>query len=68
MSLVCVHCGNPVVEIEYRRDAEGKPRPALARGELENKFKHGHPRPYQVCSVNPLMDEDVEEAEDESAG
>jgi hypothetical protein len=52
--LVCIHCNNPVVEIDY-----GEKVKHLAHGELENKYKHGHPRPFTVCSVNPIMDEDV---------
>jgi hypothetical protein len=55
MALVCVHCGNPVEEID-RGDKK-----MLMHGELFNKFRHGRPRPYPLCEVNPLMDEDVEE-------
>lgn len=55
--LVCKHCKNPVVEIDYGEKVQ------QMRGEIVNKFKHGRPRPYPICSVNPLMDEDVETAE-----
>lgn len=52
---VCVHCHNPVERIDY-----GEKQKYLTRGELENVFKHGRPRPYPICSVSPIMDEDTE--------
>lgn len=59
---VCVHCKNPVVRINY-----GEHQTAIRGGALENVFRHGHPRPYPVCSVNPLMDEDVEVVDEEAS-
>jgi hypothetical protein len=56
--LVCVHCENPVVLINYG-DA-----PQKMRGELYNKYKHGYPRPYPICNVNPIMDEDVKDLDE----
>lgn len=56
--LQCVHCKNPVVLINYVGQE------AKMRGELYNKYKHGHPRPYPPCNTSPLMDEDVEALEE----
>lgn len=58
--LICTHCKNPVERIYY-----GEKKQHI-RGDLENVFKHSRPRPYPVCSVNPLMDEDVETVDEET--
>lgn len=57
---ICVHCKNPVEEIP---DKEGSAT-VMRTDTLQNVFRHGRPRPYPVCSVNPLMQEDVEYIED----
>ena len=51
---VCIHCDNPVEEIKYKEKSS-----LTMRADRENKFKHSFPRKYQVCGVNPLMDDDV---------
>lgn len=56
---ICVHCKNPVELIDY-----GDKKQHIV-GSLENKFRHARPRPYPVCSVNPIMDEDVETVDEE---
>jgi hypothetical protein len=58
---ICTHCKNPVVRINY-----GKQQTATRAGAVENVFRHGYPRPYPVCSVNPIMDEDVEVVDEEA--
>ena len=60
---VCIHCGNAVTEIKYKDD-----KPALMRADLENKFKHAYPRPYTVCSKNPIMDDDTQWVSEEEYG
>lgn len=57
---VCIHCHNPVEKINYGEKRQ------LIRGDLENVYKHSKPRPYPVCSVNPLMDEDTEWVDEEA--
>ena len=58
--LICVHCKNPVEEIQYREEG------FQMGGTLANKYKHARPRPYPICGKNPIMDEDVEWVDEEA--
>lgn len=51
---ICTHCKNAVEEIQYKDTV------APMGGDIQNKWRHARPRPYPICNVNPIMDDDTE--------